>query len=437
MQEPLLEHSAFKFIDLFAGLGGFHVAMERLGGECVFASEWNESLRDLYEENFEIYPYGDITKIEESEVPEHDFLCAGFPCQPFSKAGDQLGFEHTEQGKLFFNVLRILEARKPANFLLENVPNLLKHRGGTTIARMLEELTSIGYSVEYRRFSPHQFGIPQVRDRVYIVGSLNSLKEFEWPTVVPGETSIRSVLGHGSVRPLSARVQEVLKVWQEFVVASGETVLPSFPLWAMEFGATYPFEGPTPLKLLDADTRSLDWATGSFGIPLRGMSQPEILESLPSHAKRDGNEFPTWKQDFIRRNREFYVENKHWIDPVLPEIMKFPSSFQKLEWNVKGGKKTLWDHVIQMRASGVRVKRPTTSPSLVAMTDTQVPIIGWEQRYMTPQECSKLQSLGDIALPASDAQAFRALGNAVNAAVVEKIAEALRTETLVRADDAA
>ena len=111
----------FRFIDLFAGLGGFHLALDRLGGRCVLAAEWKEHLQDLYEENFQLRPEGDITLVNPQDVPDHDVLTAGFPCQPFSKAGEQLGFECTEQGNLFFNVAAILKQKKPTYFILENV----------------------------------------------------------------------------------------------------------------------------------------------------------------------------------------------------------------------------------------------------------------------------------------------------------------------------
>src|SRR6185436_2472490 len=137
---------------------------------------------------------------------------------------------------------------------------------------------------------------------------------------------------------------------------------------------------------------------------------------------------------FIRQNREFYQRNKSWIKPWLPTIRSFPSSLQKFEWNCKGEVRDLWKYVIQFRASGVRVKRPTTAPSLVAMTTTQVPIIAWEKRYMTPRECARLQSLSHLKhLPANSTRAFKALGNSVNVEIAARVAAALTATRVISA----
>lgn len=421
----------FRFIDLFAGLGGFHLALERLGGTCVFAAEWKEHLRDLYETNFGLRPEGDIRLVDPETVPNHDMLTAGFPCQPFSKAGEQLGFECTEQGTLFHNVAAVLKSKQPNYFILENVPNLLKHDEGKTWTKIQEILQDLGYYIAAERFSPHNFGIPQIRERVYIVGARKPLDGFEWPSVTNAPTEIDSVLDDNPVnaKKLSQQVLDCLEVWDEFLCACPKDVdLPSFPLWSMEWGATYPYEDETPWarkKRFGKD--GLKGFKGSHGCTIGYLKTlDERWEALPSHARTEEPRFPKWKQDFIRQNRQFYVENKAWIDPWLPKILKFPSSLQKLEWNIKGGKRDIWQYVIQFRASGVRIKRRTTAPSLIAMTDTQVPIIGWQKRYMTPQECAKLQSLDDLKeLPKSTGQAFQALGNAVNSKVVEMVARAL------------
>jgi DNA (cytosine-5)-methyltransferase 1 len=423
----------FRFIDLFAGLGGFHMALGRMGGSCVFAAEWKEHLRDLYLVNHGLYPVGDITEVDPAGVPDHDMLTAGFPCQPFSKAGEQLGFECTKQGDLFFNVEAILRAKRPRYFILENVPNLLKHDEGRTWTKIQARLGAkgLGYHIDAARFSPHNFDIPQIRERVYIVGSTERLTGFKWPVATNGETSVSSVLDDRptDAKGLAPHVLECIEAWAAFMKACPARVaLPSFPLWSMEWGATYPYEHETPFSrrvLLGAD--GLKGFKGSHGTKLGYLRDLEDRwQALPSHARTEELRFPKWKIDFIRQNRSFYDENRVWIDPWLPRILKFPSSLQKLEWNVQGGKQDIWEYVLQFRASGVRVKRRTTAPSLIAMNDTQVPIIAWEKRYMTPRECARLQSMEDLKqLPSIRSHAFRALGNAVNTQVVERVARAL------------
>lgn len=433
---------AFLFVDLFAGLGGFHVALGELEGRGVFAAEWDPTLQALYKVNFGIEPWGDLNDLSSDElitraVPDHDVLTAGFPCQPFSKAGDQLGFRDTNQGNLFFKVHDIIRVKRPRYFILENVPNILKHDGGRTKTRIIRMLQKLGYSVDVAHFSPHEFGIPQVRDRAYFVGSLDGLNHFEWPTKHKDPTTIHRVLRHDV--PLSRAIPEqtmrAIDMWGDFLRRSPAALkLPSFPIWAMEFGATYPYEDETPAGVW---ARRPVWGLrqmgfkGSFGQSLE-CPIGEQVKRVPSHANRVGDfQFPQWKRTFIRQNREFYKANRSWIDPWLAEWnpQDYYSSFQKMEWNAQGEVRDIDNFVLQVRASGLRIKRPTTSPSLIAFTQTQVPILGanlaGERRYMTPVECAELQCLGDIQLPASDLDAYKALGNAVNARVVKAIAERL------------
>lgn len=183
----------FSFVDLFAGIGGFRLAFEKLGGTCVFSSEWDRFAQMTYQANFGEVPYGDITKIDTGSIPNHDILLAGFPCQAFSIAGRRMGFDDT-RGTLFFEVARILNNKKPSAFLLENVKGLLDHDKGRTIQVILSTLTEIGYSgVKVKVINAKDYGLAQNRERVFIVGfrKETSITDYEFPEA----TSVRSTIG--------------------------------------------------------------------------------------------------------------------------------------------------------------------------------------------------------------------------------------------------
>jgi len=169
-KESVIEIEKMKFIDLFAGIGGIRQGFEDENTKCVFSSEWDRFSSKTYEENYGEKPFGDITQIKEEDIPEHDVLLAGFPCQPFSNIGKREGFAHETQGTLFFDVLRILKYHMPKMFLLENVPGLLTIQQGETFKIILDNLESLGYSVFYDVLDAQNFGLPQVRKRVVIAG---------------------------------------------------------------------------------------------------------------------------------------------------------------------------------------------------------------------------------------------------------------------------
>lgn len=185
----------FKFIDLFAGIGGIRIPFDELNGDCVFSSEFDKYAAQTYSENFTHFPHGDITKISLDEIPEHDLLLAGFPCQAFSMAGKRQGFEDT-RGSLFFNIEKILEARRPKAFLLENVRGLVNHDGGRTFQTIKNTLSSkkkLNYNIHFKVLNAKDFGLPQNRSRIFIVGFDKEI-DFTFPSPISTQTKLSSIL---------------------------------------------------------------------------------------------------------------------------------------------------------------------------------------------------------------------------------------------------
>jgi len=200
-----------KFIDLFAGIGGIRQGFEDENSYSVFSSEWDVFAKKTYEANFNEIPMGDITKIHEFEIPEHDVLLGGFPCQPFSSIGKREGFSHTTQGTLFYDILRILNFRRPKAFLLENVQGILTIQKGETFKIILESLRESGYTVYYKVLDAQNFGLPQIRKRVIIVGFLNELKIDKFEIPERNEASERFVNEILEVNPIGYSISKHLQ----------------------------------------------------------------------------------------------------------------------------------------------------------------------------------------------------------------------------------
>lgn len=386
---------SFKFIDLFCGIGGFHQAMTSLGGKCVFASDIDEDCRKTYEANYGIKPVGDITKIEAEDIPAHDVLCGGFPCQSFSKAGKRLGFEDETKGTLFFDICRILEYHKPKYVLLENVRNLASHDHGNTWRVIHNKLEELGYNLlpEPVIFSPHYIGIPQHRERVYIMcvrKDVGSIQPFVFDKKKLPQCSINDVLLDDKDIPnikeyrISSDMENLINLWNEFIKKINVKRLPGFPVWSD--------------RLCDLD-------------PNENLMQ-----------------YPAWKQNFILKNNELYINNREFIDEWLERAYQNPLFFgakAKLEWQAGQTKHPdIWKQIFQLRPSGIRVKVNTYFPALVAIVQTS--IIGSRKRFLTPRECARLQSFPEDFQPdIKQQQAYKQLGNAVNVECVKLFAKHL------------
>ena len=189
----------FTFIDLFAGIGGIRIPFQELGGKCVFSSEWDNFAQKTYRVNFGETPAGDITKISTADIPDFDILLAGFPCQPFSQAGLKKGFSDT-RGTLFFEIERIIKEKRPKAFLLENVKQLQGHDKGNTLRVILEHLNNLDYAVDYKVLRAADFGVPQNRERIYIVGfdknyfKLSETFSFQYPKPSHKKTRLGDIL---------------------------------------------------------------------------------------------------------------------------------------------------------------------------------------------------------------------------------------------------
>jgi|TARA_B100001971_G_C18231330_1_gene564113 DNA (cytosine-5)-methyltransferase 1 len=394
----------FKFIDLFSGIGGFHLALESLGGKCVLASEIDGYCKAVYKSNFpNTLIKGDIAKLNASSsnksdfkeiMPDHDVLCAGFPCQPFSKAGKRLGLEDT-RGTLFYHIAKIIERKRPEYAILENVPNLIGHNGGKTwetISNVL--MKDLGYIFDPipLKFSPHLLGIPQIRERVFILASNKQdfPSKHAFPVKVsrpmPPKCSINDDILSDDKKidninkyRLTNKEIDIVEMWNDFIKGI-EGPLPGFPVWADQFREDY-----------------------------------------------DISDLPKWKQNFLIKNRKLYRDNKEFIDGWFKrhdDLNHLHQTHTKFEWQAGDSERDLWKLIFHFRPSGLRVKRPDYFPALVAITQTSV--VGKRKRRITPREAARLQSFPeDFVIHEDDRIAYKQFGNAVNVEVVKYLSSIL------------
>ncbi len=394
----------FKYVDLFAGIGGFAATMEALGGRAEYSVDIDSKAASIYEKNWGHSPLGDITldaNDSTMNIGAHDVLLAGFPCQPFSKSGAQKGMEET-RGTLYWNILNIIKKHHPTIVLLENVRNLTGPRHKHEWQVIIETLRDEGYTVSFEPsiISPHQIpisrgGRPQVRERVFIAG------------VYTGKPVSHDM----PIAPLISR-QDLQKL------NAGHT-------WNLE--KDLPLDAnPEPSSALTKLEQS--WISAwNFWVKeykKQNITQPPgfpiWVDAWVHESKlRIPSGTPIWKANFLRKNAALYTKNQDWLDAWLEKfgVREFPESRRKLEWQAQG-EKDLQSCLIQLRPSGIRAKRATYVPALVAINQT--PIIGPLKRKLTVREGARLQGLPDwFDLGGQpEGAAFKQLGNAVNVGAV-------------------
>ena len=437
--------SSFTFIDLFAGIGGFHHALHGLGGKCVMACELDRECREVYATTFPdlaserlIDNIRHLTRTDINDeasvrspreiarlVPDHDVLCAGFPCQPFSKSGAQRGVHDATRGTLFFDIMEIARAKKPRYMVLENVRNLVGPRHTETWRTIIGSIRDSGYRVcdTPLIMSPHivpkeEGGAPQIRDRVFIlcehvgahgdkVQEHSVLSRATFSDWNPDKWRIADYLEPDAeiegVERYRLKPSELawLEAWDYFVANIASDQLPGHPIWVEAF-----------------------------------KKKPVISNTMPE-----------WEVDFRKKNSAFYVTHRDFLDAWLrmtwgnsgESVREFPASRQKFEWQARKAhptrkRRTIQDLVIQMRPSGIRVKPATYLPALVAITQTSIigPKVGRAKQYrsLTPREASRLQGIPEDVFAnagVSERAAYKQLGNAVNVGVVRLVTKALMT----------
>ena len=562
-----------RFVDLCAGLGGFHLGLmqadveqlsssscdRRIEFECVFAAEIDSELSELYVRNFpdiastymRLFPrervagvrgleslyagetlkrvHGDLRDLlDETDatslrrwpdaeahddfiVPEHDLLCAGFPCQPFSKSGGQRGFADLN-GTVFQMIAAILRHRRPRYVFLENVGNFERHDGGNTWQRVRSVLEDdLGYDIRFTGhmgssrsgtglLSPHDFGMPHHRGRFFVVGQLRDVQPFSpddnpfpqhWRSAADparerrlrekqAASSLIGILTRGARSASASELRgaqvsperekcidhwcKLLSAIRDHGDATGTPIrMPSSPIWGYELDPWnhYPIE--TNPMLVKGDHRALARARASLlSQHLRSgaastsdapvgdrsflretmLSEPAVarwVETWPPYAG-GRRAWPRWKQQFIADSRQWGEAlwrnlDRAWLRYWLEQLYAMPASFQKLEWNCQGEDLDLRRHVLQFRPSGLRVKRLTSIPALVAMTSTQIPIVPHfneeasapvqglsRSRHILLMEALELQGFPPAwQVPRSRDAAFKALGNAVHVGLVARV----------------
>jgi DNA (cytosine-5)-methyltransferase 1 len=368
-----------KYIDLFCGIGGFHQALQNIGAKCVLACDIDKDCREVYKDNYGLEPVKDVKEINEKTMEDFDILCGGFPCQAFSNGGKKKCFDD-ERGLLFDEIIRIANAKKPKFMFLENVKHILKVSNGEVIEYIKKKIADAGYKLQLFQMSPHNYGIPQQRERIYFVCIRNDIyngKNVELPKYT-GKMEFNKFLDKKEAIDekymIKGDILEVLDAWEEMI------------------------------KKMEVEEKI----------------SPTILinDAYKTYTEEEKSKFPSWKTDYMEKNKRILTKYKKDFDEWHNKhktILEKREIYGKLEWQTGPITKneSIYNHFIQIRQSGIRVKRGKYFPTLVAIS--QIPIYGKEKRYITPRECARLQSFPEtFKLSPQDKKSYKQLGNSVN-----------------------
>jgi len=384
------KENKMNYIDLFSGIGGFHQALDKLDCKCIMACDTDKACRENYKINYGIEPHPDVRKINPGEIEENvDIICGGFPCQAFSNAGNKKMFED-DRGLLFDEIIRIAKVKKPKFMFLENVKHILKVGDGKVIEYIKKKLDDNNYNLQLFEISPHNYGVPQQRERVYFV-------------------CVRKDIYNNSDIVLPPKVNDFN--FEDFLDKK-EVV-----------DKKYFIDGDV-LKCLNA------WEEMIKIFPLGEKISPVIMinEHYNGHTQEDFDNYAGWRKGYITANKPLIKKYKpHWDKwyEKHKEILQKREIYGKLEWQAGKIKEndSIFNYFIQIRQSGIRVKRAQHFPTLVAIS--QIPIYGKEKRYITPRECARLQSFPeDFKIAEEDRHAYKQFGNAVNVSNVHTVIKA-------------
>jgi len=408
-----ITETKLKFIDLCCGIGGFHYALQNLGHECVMASDINEECRINYEKNHKIQPEGDLRKIDVKSIPYFDILCAGFPCQPFSKAGEQKGFDD-DRGNIFFDICKIIKYHKPKYIILENVRNLSTHDQGNTWNVIRSNIDELGYHTYDKPviLNALYFGVPQSRERVVIMCKRKDLGILPiLPSITSRnkqQTTLTSIVEQTVDKryKISGKLKATETIWNNFLnkCKQNNITIPKFPIWTDWWDS-------------DGDNTTVSKYS-------KTLSEEENANKI----KQSQQDFYKKYKNWIDKNREFYETNYDILHEWLTESRKnqlWEGAVRKMEWQTDSDNLNMEQVLWCPRGSGIRIKNINYSPTLVAMS-SMVPIYGPESRYLTPRECARLQSFPEeYILHNTDKISYSQFGNAVNVKMIERSARFL------------